>query len=202
MHRLLWSFVGMALICSPATAQLSLERVEEDWELVVGEPDWAVDAPQATVTLRPFVSALNLQLQINLNHALVPDFVSGGIQVRVIDEDNLLGQLHLHAGEKLEHQSETVRWTTAVQKISGGYSFGISTGVSQSWGAFGGNDYLLAISQSLVGGHLEGYTYEHSLDNSGVSFAGNRVQSMRLLRVRYFYNNGQVYEQQVHRDVN
>lgn len=202
MQRFLWSVVALAVICPPATAQPTLERVEEDWELVVGDPDWAVDAPQVSVTMIPFTSAPHLQLQLNLNHALSPDFVSGGIQLRVVDEDSLLGQLHLHAGEKLEYESETVRWTSAVQKIPGGYSFGIASGISQSWGAFGGNDYLLGLSQSLVGGNLEGYTYVRSLENSGVSFAGNRVQSLRLLRVRYFYNSGQMVEQQVHQEVN
>jgi hypothetical protein len=53
------SIAGMALLvgCAgvqPAYAQSTIVRIEEDWELVVTQPDESLDAPQVTVTMVPF----------------------------------------------------------------------------------------------------------------------------------------------------
>lgn len=184
-----------------ARQSILIDRIEEDWELKVGEPDPGIDAPQITCSMIPFSAAPGLNLQVNINHALKPDFTSGGIQVRVVQDEEMLGQIHRHDGEKLSQDSETVRWTKAVQRVPSGYSFGISTGNGASWGTFGGNDYFLVIPNSLAAGGLEHYDYQLSLENSAVSFAGNRVQSLRLLRIRIYYSDGQAIEHEVQKDV-
>ncbi len=192
--------LGLSSILSATQAPV-VDRIEEDWELSVGEPDPEIDAPQITTSMIPFPSAPNLNLQVNLNHALKPDFSSGGIQVRVVQGEEMLGQIHRHQGEKLVQSNETVRWTKAVQRIPNGYSFGVSSGTSEAWGVFGGNDYFLVIPDSLAGGGLDHYDYQLSLENSTVAFAGNRVQWLKLLRVRIFYSDGQAYEQEVQTDI-
>lgn len=195
--------VALALwTCSVAVSQQPiLDRIEEDWELVVGDPDPEIDAPQITTSMIPFSSSPDLHFQVNLNHGLKPDFASGGIQVRVVQDDELLGQIHRRAGQKLAQSSETVRWTTAVQKVTTGYLFGVSTGSSSSWGSYGGNDYYLAIAENAVQGSLESYDYRRSLDNSAVAYAGNRVQWLKLLRVRFYYNNGMATESEIQKVV-
>jgi hypothetical protein len=182
-------------------AQVTVFQVEEDWQLTLGEPDPEIDAPQVTASIVPFATKPDLHLQINLNHALKPEFSSGGIQIRLMNENELVQQIHKRPGEKLSNDSEVVRWTTLVQRKPTGYIFGISTGSSTSWGAFGGNYHFLDIPASLAPGGLEGYDFQRSLDNSGVQYAGNRVQSLRLLRVRITYMDGQVAELNIHRDV-
>jgi hypothetical protein len=182
-------------------AQVTVFQVEEDWQLTMGEPDPEIDAPQVTASMVPFANAPDLHLQINLNHALKPEFASGGIQVRLMKENELVQQVHKRPGEKLSNDSEVIRWTALVQRKPNGYIFGISTGLSTSWGAFGGNYHFLEIPTSIAPGGLEGYDFQRSLENSGVQYAGNRVQSLRLLRVRITYMDGQVAELNVHRDV-
>lgn len=197
--------VIMALFATPVVGAIQaplVDRIEEDWELVVGEPSPEIDAPQITTSMIPFSTAPGLNLQVNLNHALKPDFNAGGIQVRVVQEDEMLGQIHRHAGEKLSQINETVRWTKAVQRVPNGYSFGVSTGTGDAWGTFGGNEYFLVIPDSLAAGGLDHYDYQLSLDNSTVAYAGNRVQSLKLMRIRIFYSNGQAVEQEVFKDVN
>lgn len=198
MHIRLFSLAFALLMASVAVSQQpTLDRIEEDWELVVGDPDPAIDAPQVTTSMIPFSATPDLHLQVNLNHALKPEFASGGIQVRIVEDDELLGQVHRRTGEKLAESSETVRWTNAVQKIPSGYSFGVSSGTSSSWGSYGGNDYFLVIAASSVSGSLESYDYRRSLENSTVAYAGNRVQWLRLLRIRFYYSNGMTTEHEI-----
>lgn len=47
--------------------QPTLDRIEEDWELVVGDPDPEIDAPQVTTSMIPFSATPDLHLQVNLN---------------------------------------------------------------------------------------------------------------------------------------
>jgi hypothetical protein len=193
--------VALLLNVQIAFGQFTVEQVEEDWQLTIGEPDPEIDAPQVSASMIPFASNLDLHLQVNLNHAVKPEFASGGIQMRIMADGDLYQQVHKRAGEKLAEDSEVVRWTTLVQKQPAGYIFGISTGTSVSWGAFGGDYHFVFIPNSMAPGGLGGYAHERSLEHSGVQYAGNRVQSLRLLRTRITYSDGLVVEQQIHRDV-
>ncbi len=202
VHIRLFSLAFALLLTSVAVSQQPmLDRIEEDWELVVGDPDPEIDAPQVTTSMIPFAGTPDLHLQVNLNHALKPEFEAGGIQVRIVEDDELLGQVHRRGGEKLAQSSETVRWTSAVQKIPTGYSFGVSSGTSSSWGTYGGNDYFLVIAASSVSGSLEDYDYRRSLENSTVAYAGNRVQWLKLLRIRFYYSNGMTVEHEIQKVV-
>jgi hypothetical protein len=63
--------------------------------------------------------------------------------------------------------------------------FEVSDGSSQTWGAFGGEGYLrAAVATDLT--DLGGYDPGVSVENSGVGFAGNRVASLVLKRVRLY----------------
>jgi len=180
-----------------ASAQSEIVRIEEDWELVVANPDALLDAPQVTVTMVPFLQKPNLHLQVNLNYALKPDFASGGIQVRIQNEDSTLAHVHRKAGIQLSNPSEVVQWTTAIQKTESGYGYGIQTGNGTSWGEFGGPNYFLSLNHSTTSAGLEGYTPVSSLENSGATYAGNRVTSLYLKRFRVYANSGLLAEHQV-----
>jgi hypothetical protein len=184
-----------------AFSQTEIVRIEEDWELTVSAPDVRLDAPQVTVAMAPFVSTPSLHLQVNFNYALKPDFASGGIQLRVEYEDQVLAHLHRKAGVQLSHSAEVIAWTSVVQKTESGYAFGIHSGNGASWGSFGGDNYLLYLSSSIASGGLQGYSPTNSVENSGTTYAGNRVQSLRLKQFRVFDSLGQVAEYQVNLQV-
>ncbi|MBX3420809.1 MAG: hypothetical protein KF752_04550 [Pirellulaceae bacterium] len=197
MHKPLWTaamLVGLAVTGGTVTAQNEIVRIEEDWELTIHHPNAAIDAPQVTIAMMPFAQAPDLHLEVNLNYALKPDFRPGGVQVRVTHDDEILGHIHCLPLIQLTHESEVITWTAVLQKVEAGFAFGVQSGSSASWGNFGGNGYFLHIPAAFAPGGLTGYNYQHSLANSGATFGGNRVSSLRLKTLRIIDLNGQVLE--------
>jgi hypothetical protein len=177
-------------------------RIEEDWELHVEQPDMQMDAPQITTTLVPFGDAHDVLFQVDVNHATLPSFSSGGLQIRICSADECIASNRLMAGEKLSFQSETLRWTQVVQKSSDGYFFGLINGESSSFGNFGGDATAVFMSNEDAGVvSLNSYSVQDSLGNSGVPYAGNRVAHLRLKKVRIFDSQGQTSEYAVNADV-
>src|SRR5262245_13872484 len=80
-----WAASLLALVLSPALASADpyVVKVEEDWELVLLEPDTAVTGPQLTCTMAPTASPDALRVAFDVNHASVPSFSSGGMQLQV-----------------------------------------------------------------------------------------------------------------------
>lgn len=207
MSKLRWSACIAAALCffstQAALAQDSVVRIEEDWELQVTQPDAQLDAPQITTTMVPFGSQTDLLLQVDLNHGTVPAFSKGGIQVRACIEEECLDQARVLSDVRLHHNSETVQWTQVVQLTSNGFYFGIINGSSESWGDFGGTSTAIFVAYSSVGGNfsLHNYSPQHSLENSGVTYASNRVGKLRLKKIRVHHSNGHVSEYSLNGDV-
>jgi hypothetical protein len=184
-----------------ALAQAPLVKIEEDWELSVLQPNEQLDAPQLTTTMLPFGTQSDLLFQVDWNHASVPAFARGGFQLRVGANGEGLAERHELADQQLYVADEVVRWTQVVQKTTGGFSFGVVHGLSASWGSFGGGNTFLFIPDQHADGVLNSYTIADSLSNSGVTYAGNRVARLRLLRVRFVDAAGQAWEVAVDSDV-
>jgi hypothetical protein len=86
-----------------------------------------------------------------------------------------------------------VRWVQRTELHGGALTFEVLTGESTSWGSFGDTGNLkLTIASSLTS--LNGYRPAISLTESGVSFAGNRVRSLTLTKIRWFDAEGNAYE--------
>src|SRR5689334_22537223 len=58
-------------------------RVEEDWVLVVGQPDPNLDAPQVSCGISPLGDFDSAYVVFNLNHRSQPVYVPGGLQLQV-----------------------------------------------------------------------------------------------------------------------
>ncbi len=142
-------------------------------------------------------------LQVDLNYGTSPSFSTGGIQVRACIEDDCFQQARVLDGIRLEHASETVDWTQVVQLTENGFSFGIVNGSSDTWGNFGGTSTAIYVKYSAIGGSfsLDSYEPQASLDNSGVTYANNRVGHLRLKKIRVHLANGQISEYTLNRDV-
>jgi hypothetical protein len=63
--------------------------------------------------------------------------------------------------------------------------FEITNGSSTTWGSFGGQGYLKASVPTTLA-NLNTYNPDVSVQNSGVSYAANRVESLTLKGVRLF----------------
>lgn len=183
-------------------ADVEVVQIQEDWELQIAEPDEKIDAPQVTTTMIPFGEGSETLFQIDLNHATEPEFSNGGLQVRYVYFDDTMRQVRLLSDERLRYSQETITWTQAIVKSENGYLFGIKNGKSQSWGDFGDGSVIFVQSAPENSAGLGAYDSQLSIDNSRVSFAGNRVISLKLKAVRYYSNKGDVKEVQIDTDVN
>jgi hypothetical protein len=175
-------------------------RIEEDWELVLGEPDVANVAPQVTTTLSPTGDLNGYYVAFELNHQSQPDFAPGGLQLQLWNGEEYVSSHKRPGAECLAHQGEIVRWTQTAAVEEGGLAFEITHGSSTTWGDFGGQGYLKAFIAGGVG-NLNEYRSAVSVANSGVGFAGNRVVSLTLKRVRAFLADGRMVEDTAERPV-
>jgi hypothetical protein len=194
------TLLGMA---SLATAQdfinqhvipnsLTVVQIEEDWELVVGETDEDVTAPQITTAISPRGDVDSLHAIFNLNHQALDVFAPGGMQLQLWNGDTPITHRKLRNGEVMTEDGETVTWTQRMS-VSGGYlTFLIVNGHSHTWGDFG-NEYFLTARIQTELENLNLYNPEVSVGASGVVFAGNRVDSLTLKRVRAYTADGQVF---------
>lgn len=202
-----WSAYVLGLLVSlaahTAPAQTNVVRVEEDWQLHITQPDVQLDAPQVTTTMIPFSWQPDLLLHVDLNHGTQPSFSNGGLQIRATIEDECIAQTRLLSDERLHHEYETVDWTQFVALTEGGFHFGIINGSSETWGTFGGSSAAMNVAASMVGGNLslDGYSPQHSLSHSGVTYASNRIGHLRLKKIRVHLSNGHVSEFTLNHDV-
>jgi len=166
-------------------------RVEEDWELVVGDPDPTADAPQVICAISPQGDVSGVYGAFELNARSIPDFLAGGLQLQVWEGDTALSDRRHPNGLSMQTAGETVTWTQSMSLSEGTLTFDVSEGASSTWGGFGGEGYLRATANTTLT-NLNGYNPEVSVANSGVSYAGNRVTSLVLKQVRVELSDGQV----------
>ncbi len=187
-------FLAVACWAAVAAAQTpSVVRVEEDWELVVATPDPGSAGPQVTCAISPGPDLAGVYGTFEINHRSLPSFQPGGLQVQSWNGEQPLAQSPSPTSGVMSTSGETVRWTQVMRLSEGRIVFEVINGSSTTWGAFGGQGYLkLAVPTSLA--DLNAYSPSVSVNNSGVGFASNRVQSLVLKRVRYQLSNGMVLE--------
>ncbi len=202
--RFRWFLVVVLLLgcASMASAQTgpSIVRVEEDWEMVVGYPAPARNAPQIVTMISPLGHADSFHATLDLNYHSVPSYAAGGLQFEVWEGEVALLERRFPNQSLLETPGETVRWTQVMNLDGVALKFEIINGSSTTWGNFGGQGYLRDTVVTTLH-DLNGYSPAVSVANSGVSFSGNRVQSLVLKRVRYHTASGEVTEDNTERVV-
>jgi hypothetical protein len=197
-------FVGAIWSClalpSPAQSGPSIIGVEEDWELLLGEPDAVKAAPQILTWMSPTASLDDEHFGIDMNHVQRPDFTSGGFQTKALRGESLVENSFSENGQNLTHPGDTVRWTQRMFLSGNQLSFEVTNGSSHSWGTFGGPNTRVRFtaSQAL---NLNGYNPNLSAEWSGVGYGSNRVEYLRLKTVRLFTDDGNSYSIPLNIDV-
>jgi len=197
--RMQWGFTGLSILVALVAAvnQVSADTVyvaavEEDWELVVTTPDASLDAPQVTCVFSPLCTTGSVHAALDINHQSLPTYVPGGIQLQVWDGELPVSERKFPSPNVMSGEGEQVRWTTRMQVAEGLLQFAVVNGTSSTWGTFGGQGYLQETVEAPVA-NLNAYNPAVSVQNSGIGYAGNRVQSLVLKRVRYYLSDGQAY---------
>ncbi|MEW4569669.1 hypothetical protein AB1L88_17525 [Tautonia sp. JC769] len=178
------------------------DRVEEDWELVIIAPDPIAEGPQITTSMSPSATQMGQFIALNLNYRSQPSFRSGGLEVIAYNADSVLATSTQHTSQ-LSHPDERIAWTQSLGLSGGTMSYQIIEGQSTSWGRFGqgsGANLGVTVPTSLTS--MSGYRPETSVEFSGVGWQATRVESMRLLRVRYYQGNTLVAIDETARSVN
>lgn len=188
--------MGMSL--KPVHAQSGVVRVEEDWELVVTQPDSQLNAPQVVIVLKPLGANSDLAFEVDFNHASVPTYQAGGYQLRAVKGNDCLSHRRFLSDQRITATSDVIRWTQVVERQSPNLTFAVVQGTSNSWGSFGAPNEGVTIPSAAP--NLN-YSPQDSLNNTGVTYAANRVGRLTLVRVRLIDAQGQTTELQVNQSV-
>ncbi len=163
------------------------DRIEEDWEVKVGEPDPDTHAPQIINVISPTGSLSKHYAILELNHSTQPEYDEGGLQLQLwSDEAYVKNATHTNA-TLLANASETIRYTLAMSISNGSLKFRVQNGSSTSWGSFGGDDLQVSCIAELPS--LAEYSPTVSVGKSRVAFAGHRVDKFTLKAIRYYRND-------------
>ena len=182
----------VAWLCSTGYAADVVE-IEEHWELSVGEPDAASSSPQISMVMSPTGDLEGDYFVFTLNHRSDPEWIPGGMQVQRWYGDEIEESRVGPSEGALHHTGELIRWVQRTKLSEGSLIYEVDSGESQTWGSFGAAGHLrFAVSTQLAA--LNEYRPAISLEESGVSFAGNRVASLVLRKLRWRDAQGQVYE--------
>jgi len=180
-------------LSTAVAADTDIVRIEEDWELVVKQPDVTTVSPQVTCVISPFAHANGLFAAFNLNHKSYPVWEPGGLQLQLWNGDAPMTGYNFPQNHLLNSADESVTWTQTMEVQGGQLKFEVVNGDSSTWGKFGGQGYLRATVTSPVE-DLNNYSSDVTVANSGISYAANRVTSLKLLKVRAHNRRGDVVE--------
>jgi hypothetical protein len=193
---------GLLLTPGPTPADLlpplpllsSLYRVEEDWTLTINQPNSDVASPQVSTQMSRSPTASRF-CNFHLNSVDVPSFALGGLQLQAWRGTSNIGVYTSPNSAIMGSDNEMVTWTQYLRNDTGQLRFGIGTiqpavpgASSTTWGDFSG----MEITVTGASTNLDTYDPAYSLQNSGVTFGANRVTSMVLTQVRYYYTDGTV----------
>lgn len=161
----------------------TIDRVEEDWELVIKSTDVPAAGPQITTTMCPGPREDHPDVNFNLNYRAHPDFSPGGLEIQACDGQEVLASTTSGSG-LLQTENETITWTQRISLSGGSVVYQVGSGRSTTWGNFGGSDLSVSFTSGLD--DLSGYDSAVSLNKSGVCWQSDHVESMRLMRVRSY----------------
>jgi len=193
MLGLVGAAIGLAL-CIPASADDGprVVRVEESWELQLAEPNANDTAPQITCAFTPFCNLEKLHATFEINHLATPEFAPGGLHLHAWNGSQRLGVAHSGTGS-LRTTGEVVRWKQVMTLADDQLILEVIDGSSTTWGNFGGESSLrIAVPTSL--NNLNSYSPEVSVRQSGIGFAANRVNHLKMTHCKALTHDGLVIE--------
>lgn len=172
-----------------------ITRVEEDWEMDVVFAKDDLGAPQVVTLMSPDASR-GRYFTFDINFTSLPEPDDGGLQVNAWVGDESYDYQNPPTDNALDRSREVITWTQVIELQDEQLVFSIKNFRSRSLGNFL-NDEQLRVSVPTSLADLSSYSYAHSVDESGVPYALNRVNAMTLSRVRTFSGESQVSESQV-----
>jgi hypothetical protein len=178
---------------------LPITRIEEDWILVVFNTNAARNCPQITTAMAPSPTSA-LRGLFHLNHRESPNFTGGGIESQAWNGATLSEYRHFGASP-FSGWGELMTWTQYMQTDGLlNVSFGISKGYTTALGSL--LNAPLTVNTPVLLPDFADYTWQTSIDRSGITYGANRLDYLALRRVRKYNSLGvKVSEEEVNRRV-
>ncbi|HOW17520.1 MAG TPA: hypothetical protein PLC79_00675 [Phycisphaerae bacterium] len=176
----------LPVMASLARAQEPVIRVEEDWVLILNEPNDNLDSPQFHTTMSPFPNLDSYFAVVSWNYRETPDFVPGGVQLQSWNGDERIRSRTIDYGQ-LSTSAETITWTQSLETDGAVLLFQVLNGQSTTWGTFG-RDMRIDADANLP--DLSGYSPDASVGNSCISYGANRVDVLMITQVRRYGPSG------------
>ncbi|MCC9644247.1 hypothetical protein LOC71_18375 [Rhodopirellula sp. JC740] len=181
--------LGTSNIVLHAEDSKNIYYIEENWELVLGEPDPKINSPQVSFFVYPDSGDESRYFELQLNYAADATYSSGGFRVTAASNDQIVDHERGGNFQNWTVANDRIQWTTVMAVQDSRYLFAIKNGQSSDWGSFGGPDYLVEMPHGS-GKRLSNYHPDKSLANVDIGFGANRVDSILLKSVRVIYSDG------------
>lgn len=188
-----WLILGAFCLMptGPAESAEPWVRIEEDWTLALNEPDSRTHSPQITFYLTPHANQEQTYFQFQLNHAADAEFSGGGFRVDAFQQNESTDRATSLTRAALNVSDDVINWTFVMAVQDQELLFAVKNGQSQSWGAFGGPEYLLRMPANGIE-NLAHYTPRRSVADVDLGFGRNRIKYLRLERVRAYRKDGTI----------
>lgn len=171
-------------------------EIEEQWSLVVGGPETEVSSPQISMVMSASGHTESDFFLVALNHWSSPEFAPGGIQAQHWCGDERVTVANSSDKQPLHHDGETISWAQRLTLSGGQLLFQVLDGQGESWGNFAdGSTLRIAVPTELT--RLNDYKPAVSIHESGIGYAGNRVSSLVLQRIRWRFDGEEEYNEMV-----
>jgi hypothetical protein len=177
--------IGAVSAQVPAALPAASDMIQEDWQLVIGVPDPVAVGPQITTVMSPDATNKTAPFAaFDMNYLEYPSFFAGGMQVQVWSNDTIITAAS-QAGGLFNTPGEVVTWTQSMWLSGGQIGYDVDNGQSTTWGQFGQGANLRVGFETQLNS-LANYNPATSAKRSGASWESDRVQSLTLVRVRYY----------------
>lgn len=178
----------------PAATTYPITRIEEDWILLIGNPDPTNQAPLIKTVMSAQADLLGYCAFYDINYEMQgtpPKFVPGGFGIEMWNpQQTWPNTVYYPSNAQLKTANEKITWTQRLDLSKGSLSFSIWNGSSTTWGSASGQNMVVSMTCPLA--DLSGYTTSLSVAESGPTWWLDRVSSMTIKAVRYYDSTGKL----------
>ena len=174
--------------------QPGAEMIEEDWTLIIANPDKTNHAPGIKMIMSTQGDLLGYSADYGINYHKEGNpaaFAPGGYGIELCSPNSCQPTIVSSSeDDTLNTPGETLTWTQRLKLSNGTLTFSLRNTNSQTWDTVSGE--VLSVSSPCDLADLSGYDPNFSALQSGPTWWPSRVTSLVMTAVRYYNATGQL----------